>query len=112
MSLSISLARNGGFHVFIPSDVLADGAGHRVFIPLSIDGLKVLRKLLQDRERAVKEKIGHDSHPTQAQIQAFLVALRTQQSLDARVSATQKEIAQAEKIAAIVPGLDLSGLGL
>lgn len=95
--ITISLGPNGGFRCFIPS--MTKEGGHHVNIPLSTDGLKALRKLLIQREQAIKATIGQDASPTQQMIEQWL----RQMQIDREASASAK-------IKEIVPEVDLSDI--
>lgn len=99
---TISLDELGRLSLFLPG---VKAEGHHVTIPLTLDGLKVIRKILQERKKTPKATIGMNGSPTQEMVQAFLRDQRALQGFE------KKEEVKA-KVKKTIPGLDLSTLTL
>lgn len=59
-----------GFSVTIPSDI--SGNTHTLEVPQSLGGLRILRKILSDRQREEDRRIGTGSSPTQQMVEEWL----------------------------------------
>jgi hypothetical protein len=94
----ISLAPSGNFRLTIPSSA---GGSHSVEIPLTMDGVRLLKKTLEARVKEVRPTIGMIASPTAADIHKFL-----QSQADERRERIAKRAAIADDI------LELAGIEL
>lgn len=69
MGLEIILDDDGDMRVHIPG---SSGRGHDVYIPLTLEGVRVLKKLLMERKSFEHAKIGEPGSPTNHQIKMWL----------------------------------------
>lgn len=92
MTVTVALA-GANLLVTVPSPV--EGRSHVLEIPLTVGGLKALRKLLQNREHAADRRLATPASPTQQMVQEWLAEER-------RISATKP----------LFEGLDLSSIDL
>lgn len=83
---TIFLAPSGAIAVEIPS-VLAEGRSHTVEIPLTLAGLSLLKKILVDRQRAVRPTIGMMASPVASDIAAFLAKRDREDRANAKANA-------------------------
>lgn len=102
---TVRLGKNG-LSLFIPGQ---QADGHHVEIPLTLDGLRTLRGILEERAREERSTIGMRGSPTQGMVDAFL---RTAIDAKRKEIAEEKAAEARERAARIVPGLDLSTLKL
>jgi hypothetical protein len=74
-NLRIRLGASGALEIEIPS-VLAEGRSHFVEIPFNFGGLSILKKVLRERQAAIKAHkpptIGSNGSPVASQIQQLL----------------------------------------
>jgi len=59
-----------GFALTIPSD--SSGRTHTIEVPQSVGGLKIIHRVLMDRQRAADRRIGHVASPTQVMVEQWL----------------------------------------
>lgn len=69
MKCSLSLSPSGDLLLSIPSPT---GEAQTVLVPFSVEGLRVIRKVLLARESEPDQRLGHWSEPTQSMVEAFL----------------------------------------
>lgn len=100
--VTISLGENGGFVLTVPSDV--NGA-HNVLVPPTASGFAIMRKVLSARQRESDRRLGHDSSPTQAQVDAWL-------NEDRRRRAEEAKKPEKPINTGILAGLDLGDIDL
>lgn len=105
MNPTISLTPSGDISLTIPSNHV-EGA-HSVTIPLSIPGLKLLKKILTERQRSPSARISEPASPVQAQVNAWLAQERLDRMREAEEEKKKKLIAELD-----ITGLDLSALDL
>jgi hypothetical protein len=86
---TVFLSASGGIALEIPS-VLAEGRSHVVDIPLTFAGLSLLKKILQDRQKAEGRKsIGTMSSPVAADVQKYLARRDTEDRAASKKSASE-----------------------
>ena len=102
--MNIYIGANGNFRLDIPSRT---GGKHTVSIPQSLDGLRLLRKILMEADATPEPTIGMAAHPTQAQVDAWLKA-----DAAAKLKASAERQAVAEREFKERTGLSLEELGL
>lgn len=61
----ISLHTSGDLLLQVPN-------GHAVRVPMSLDGLRIIRRILQSRQRDREAKIARPAAPTQYMVDAWL----------------------------------------
>lgn len=69
--VAISLAASGAIALEIPS-VLAEGRSHVVEVPMSLAGLSLIKKVLQERAKAPTPTIGSMASPVASDINKYL----------------------------------------
>lgn len=69
---TISLAPGGAFYLTIPSP--ADGREQILTIPASVEGLRVIRRVLTARADQPVQSLGSDGEPVQSLVDAWLRA--------------------------------------
>lgn len=72
MKCTVSLSPSGNIQLEIPS-VLAAGRSHVVEIPLSLNGISLLKKILLDRKADPQSSLGKLSSPVASQVHEYLV---------------------------------------
>lgn len=103
MTLSVRLGPNGNMEVHLPSE--NSPRGSHVQIPLTLDGLRLLRTILIERQRDSIHRVGRANTPTQQMVHQWLAQAKAEARAQAQVRA-------AEAVEDLVPGLDLSSLTL
>lgn len=93
MTVTINLA-GAGLSLSVPSDVT--GGTHSVAVPFTMEGMKIIRKVLMARQREADRRIGNTSSPTQDMVEKWLSEERRQLAVKPLV----------------IEGLDLSGIDL
>lgn len=91
--ITITLS-GASFALCVPSDIT--GGTHLVQIPFSLEGMKIIRKVLMARQKEADRRIGNASSPTQAMVESWL--------------ATERRLAREKPL--VIEGLDLSGIDL
>lgn len=79
MNPTISLATSGNFALTIPSS--SSTLTHTVEIPPTLDGLRILRKILSARSSTPSARIGEDASPIREQVRLWLLEERQQRVL-------------------------------
>lgn len=93
MKCEVSLAPSGNIQLEIPS-VLAAGRSHCVEIPLTMNGLSLLKKVLLDRQQSpVTPTIGMMASPVASQVHAFMVK---KESADRAAAKTTSDALQSK----------------
>jgi hypothetical protein len=103
MTLSVRLGPSGTMEVHLPSE--NSPRGSHVQIPLTLDGLRLLRHILIERQRDHIHRVGRANTPTQQMVHQWLAQAKAEARETAKVEASRN-------IEALVPGLDLSSLTL
>lgn len=80
MGLEVDLGDNGEMRVHFPS---GKGKGHDIFLPISMEGMRVLKRLLMDHKRNPFAKLGEPGAPTQHQIKLYLAPERAKSAVKA-----------------------------
>lgn len=101
-SCTITLAPSGALALSIPSP---SGRTQTVEVPCTVEGLRVIRNVLQDRAQEGPKTLGTRSEPTASQIAEFLA----EQARDAEETKRRRIAAKA---AAADEVLELIGLEL
>lgn len=92
---TIFLAPSGAIAIEIPS-VLAEGRSHTVEVPMTLAGLSIIKKILQDRQKAQRTPtIGTMGSPVASDIQRFLA----QREREDRAAAKENAMAVAKRYA-------------
>jgi predicted DNA-binding ribbon-helix-helix protein len=99
MKCTIDLAPSGAFVLGLPSTTSEDF--HHVNVPATADGIKILRKILAERQRETRKEIGNTASPIQVQVEAWLTAERRERAAEAKAKTEPKS-----------NGVDLSGLNI
>lgn len=110
-AVTIALSASGGFTLTVPSTL--EGRSHIVQVPGDEAGIKIMRKILTERQKAVARlEIGHAASPTQAMVTEWLRQDRAQRSEAALRAAEEKETKRAAEAKALIGDLDLGELDL
>lgn len=103
--MNLSLSPSGELLLSIPS-VLAEGRTQELTIPCTVEGLRVIRRILRERVAdAEVPSLGKPSEPVASMIAEFLAQERAQKDEE-----RQRRIAQKARIADEI--LDLAGIDL
>lgn len=110
-AVTIALSAAGGFTLTVPSTL--EGRSHVIQVPGDESGVKVMRKVLVERQKAfAKLEIGHAASPTQAMVQDWLRQDRLAR-MEAKARAEEeKENKRSAEAKALIGDLDLGELDL
>lgn len=70
--LEVELSDTGEMRVRVPGT--GEGRGHDLYIPITVEGLRVLKRLLIERKSEGDGRIGTAKAPTEHQIKMWLAA--------------------------------------
>lgn len=103
-AVEISLGKNNTLTAFIPSPA---GSVRHVSIPLSIDGLRLLRSILRERGNTMP-RVSEPGSPTQHEIDTWLREMRREATEQAKQKKLIAETEARENLSRTFNGIDLS----
>jgi hypothetical protein len=109
-AVTIALSASGGFTLTVPSTL--EGRFHTIQVPGDESGIKVMRKVLAERQKASRREIGHDASPTQAMVMAWIKQDKAVRAEAKARAEEEKEEKRATEAKALIGDLDLGDLDL
>lgn len=106
--LEVELSETGDMRVRIPGS--KNGRGHDVYIPISVEGMRILKRLLMERKGQDNVRLGEPGAPTEHTIKMWLAEEKRRNPVGERRTAAP--VKKKEDNLLIDLDLDLSDLDI